>query len=352
MSIHEPTITARPSTRPTASLVRLTMSAALVAGLTSGCLEAQDPATAVAVDPELKAILDSVSGVPVEWYADEPMPAPQPVGGADRRTGRLRLHVSGGAGHQYVTMLQNDSTGTVPAAAVGDTLLVFQRVGARQESIVGTSARPFTVVARRRFLVPDGQGGCGAPDYSGWTFLLEGDVSGMAGEYGWHAPPVALRAPITWPEQKRAPSAVRDGYRASYLSLANHATEAAIREFVKPDLPAYTAENVRAQVMGDDGLAYWDKLRIHAFRGGDGRAVGVATFSLADDPSDHGNTTKRAVILDAAGSVIAEVPTEYDILGVVDLDGDGTDEVLTTQGAIRWVGTDWEFPTHYDPVWC
>ncbi len=72
--------------------------------------------------------------------------------------------------------------------------------------------------------------------------------------------------------------------------------------------------------------------------------MGVLAYALDDDPSDHGQTTRRTVLLSPMGTVVAEAPVAYHILTVVDLDGDGVDEILTPEGAIHWTGRQWVFP--------
>ena len=68
---------------------------------------------------------------------------------------------------------------------------------------------------------------------------------------------------------------------------------------------------------------------------------------MHDDQRDGSPNSTATWIIDGWGNPVARFNGNVDIYGTSDGNGDGIDEVITSNGLIRWNGMAWTMPTVY-----
>jgi hypothetical protein len=98
---------------------------------------------------------------------------------------------------------------------------------------------------------------------------------------------------------------------------------------------------------GEEKDAGYTRTRMHGLRGPNGHNYAAFSVWMRDDQRDGSPNSTATWIVDGWGIPVARASGNVDIYGTSDSDGDGIDEVITSNGLIRWDGSKWVIPVVY-----
>jgi hypothetical protein len=219
--------------------------------------------------------------------------------------------------------------------------------GADVDVVLGAATIPSRVVHQIR-LTSEPDPHCGGPAPSnGFLYILDLDRSPSPDEEGyqvsWAFPSdLARRYPEPLPEPVRA--GFGPAFRRDLDAVYHHRVQE--NEFYGRSL-----DEVRRSVYGSTGDGGVDALMAARLRTPQGERYWV-TVTLDDDPSEKGGMTRRTYILDASGRVLLRFDETYHPVTVLDLDGDGFDELVTATGTAYFSGGEWVLPRADEFLMC
>ncbi len=149
------------------------------------------------------------------------------------------------------------------------------------------------------------------------------------------APIHAAAAQRGQPTQATWRSALAKPHRA----IVDSALVVLLEAFPLGEAPYFTtAADARRFIRGETGDAGLSTVRIYPLKGPKGERLAIASFTLNDDPSMHGDETGRTLIFDLTGRVIASDAHDLRVQRVSGC------RATTTFGTIHWNGRRWVFP--------
>lgn len=228
---------------------------------------------------------------------------------------------------------QFDTGGTVPLGVVGDTVtILYFPDGANL-----ARTRHARITSRQRFLRPTTwRAACDDVAHPGWFFGLDAPATSSFA--------IVLPGKLGMPERREAPPLARLGAHPIFRSWADSVWS----RYETRKQPA--TDRARASLwysfFGTTQDAGWGRTRIHGLRGPGGHHYGVFSIWMRDDLEGTPNTTTTWIV-NAWGWPVMRVDGNMDIYGTYDTNGDGIDEVITSNGLIRWTGDHWAAPTVY-----
>jgi len=229
---------------------------------------------------------------------------------------------------------QFDTAGVTPLGVVGDTVTIFYFPDGANLG----RARHARITSRQRFLRPTTwRAACDEVAHPGWFFGLDAPATSNFA--------VVVPGKLGMPERRDPPPLVRDGARTHFMAWA----DSVWARYEAKRAP--TTERARSALWfsfyGNDRDAGFGRTRIFGLRGPNGHHYGVFSVWMRDDQSDGTPNTTATWIVDAWGRPVHRANGNLDIYGTSDADGDGIDEVITSNGLVRWTGSSWSTPTVY-----
>lgn len=229
---------------------------------------------------------------------------------------------------------QFDGAGTAPMALPGDTVTIFYFGDGANLS----RSRHARITSRQRFMPPNSwTGACDNLAHPGWIFGLDAPATSNFA--------VVVPGRHNMPQQRPAPPLARIGGE-QYFRVWADSVWARYEGIVKP-----STERARLSLWfsfyGDTRDAGWNKLKLFGLRGPNGQNLSVFSIWMRDDQRDGSPNSTATWIIDGWGIPVAKANGNVDIYGTSDSDGDGIDEVITSNGLIRWDGRQWRMPEVY-----
>jgi hypothetical protein len=131
-------------------------------------------------------------------------------------------------------------------------------------------------------------------------------------------------------------------FKAYTDKRAKDEREGAIPEYVGP---ASTAKEMLASIESpyNGNWALWE---------GPNGPINLLSAHLADDYGDKGQDTWVTFLIRDDGTQIARMEGRYNPVFSADLDGDGVQELVTSQGVVRFRGGRWVFPKAGESEYC
>lgn len=247
--------------------------------------------------------------------------------------GFLRWHPDTGTRKPFV--LQRDSALRSPMAAVGDTVFVYDDV--MQAPV---AAR---VLARQAFRVAaSASEDCGGntPQSNGWAYAVSGPIFDEEQAEGWA--PLVLPGRIKQAGLVRVSGTSRAPMRGALRVILDSVFAAHVR--ANPDRAREEAATVRSEVYGDREWPVSDSLPIYQVIGPGGRRFFVTEMTLRDDYYVDGGTSVL-LMFDSTGKIVGRRNDAYTIRAIGDLNGDGVQEIIFSDGIGAWDGARWLLPT-------
>jgi hypothetical protein len=262
------------------------------------------------------------------------MPDPMPGERDARGVGGAQVKQLPAASPRRPMASQFDAHGTAPLGLPGDTVTIFYfGDGANL-----TRSRQARITSRQRFLPPNSwRSACDNLAHPGWIFGLDAPATSNFA--------VVVPGRHTMPVQRPIPPMARIAGQKHFLAWAD-SVWTRYEGIVKP-----STERARLSlwfsVFGDTRDAGYNKLKMYGVRGPNG--INYAAFSvwMRDDQRDGSPNTTATWIIDGWGNPVWRANGNVDIYGTSDSDADGIDEVITSNGLIRWNGTAWSMPDVY-----
>ncbi len=229
---------------------------------------------------------------------------------------------------------QFDTAGVHPLGAVGDTVtLLYFPDGANLSRI-----RHGTITRRQRFLRPTAwRSACDNLAYNGWLYDINAPASS--------AFTVVVPGRFDMPVRRPVPPLAGAGAAVFYKAYADSVW--ARYEAKYSPMTDRERSTLYYNLYTDSLDAGWHRVRSWGVRGPRGYNYAVFSVWMRDDQTDGSANSTSTWMVNAWGYPVARAPGNVDIYGVVDSDGDGIDEVVTSAGLIRWDGTTWQFPAVY-----
>lgn len=229
---------------------------------------------------------------------------------------------------------QFDAQGTAPMGVTGDTVTIFYFADGANLS----RARQARITSRQRFLPPNSwTGACDNLAHPGWVFGLDAPATSNFA--------VVVPGRHSMPQQRPVPPLARIGGHRYFMAWAD-SVWARYEGIVKP-----STERARLSLWfsfyGDTRDAGWNKLKLYGVRGPNSHNYAVFSVWMRDDQRDGSPNSTATWIIDGWGSPVARFNGNVDIYGTSDGNGDGIDEVITSNGLIRWDGQQWRMPEVY-----
>jgi hypothetical protein len=229
---------------------------------------------------------------------------------------------------------QFDAEGKVPMGVPGDTVTIFYFADGANLS----RSRHARITSRQRFLPPNSwTGACDNLAHPGWVFGLDAPATSNFA--------VVVPGKHTMPATRPIPPLARIGGERYFRAWAD-SVWTRYEGIVKP-----STERARLSlwfsVFGETRDAGWNKLKMFGVRGPNGHNLAVFSVWMRDDQRDGSPNSTATWLIDGWGIPVARFNGNVDIYGTSDSNGDGIDEVITSNGLIRWNGTQWTMPAVY-----
>lgn len=229
---------------------------------------------------------------------------------------------------------QFDAAGTTPMGLPGDTVTIFYFGDGANLS----RSRHARITSRQRFMPPNSwTGACDNLAHPGWMFGLDAPATSNFA--------VVVPGRHNMPQQRPAPPLARITGEHAFRAWAD-SVWTRYEGIVKP-----ATERARLSLWfsfyGDTRDAGWGKLKLWGVRGPNGHNYAAFSVWMRDDQRDGSPNSTATWIIDGWGNPVARANGNVDIYGTSDSDGDGIDEVITSNGLIRWDGQKWSVPEVY-----
>lgn len=232
------------------------------------------------------------------------------------------------------TAAQFDTAGVAPLGVVGDTVTIFYFPDGANLARV----RHARITSRQRFLRPTTwRAACDEVAHPGWMFGLD-------------APPTSNFAVVVpgrhaLPVRRDPPPIARAAAKGPFIAWV----DSAYARYEAKRAPS--TDRAKAALWnsfyGNGRDAGYDRTTMLGVRGPNGHNYAVFSIWLRDDQSDGTPNTTATWIVDGWGRPVFRANGNLDLYGTSDGDGDGIEEVVTSNGLIRWTGTAWSMPTVY-----
>jgi hypothetical protein len=229
---------------------------------------------------------------------------------------------------------QFDAQGTAPMGVPGDTVTIFYFGDGANLS----RSRHARITSRQRFMPPNSwTRACDELAHPGWTFGLDAPATSNFA--------VVVPGRHDMPERRIAPPLARITGEPYFRAWAD-SVWTRYEGIVKP-----STERARSSLWysfyGETRDAGWNKLKMFGLRGPNGHNYAVFSVWMRDDQRNGAPNSTATWIIIGWGIPVAQANGNVDIYGTSDSDGDGIDEVITSNGLIRWDGQKWSVPEVY-----
>lgn len=229
---------------------------------------------------------------------------------------------------------QFDAQGTMPMGVPGDTVTIFYFADGANLS----RSRHARITSRQRFLPPNSwTGACDNLAHPGWVFGLDAPATSSFA--------VVVPGRHGMPTHRPIPPLAKLGAEDDYMKWAD-SVWTRYEGIVKP-----ATERARSSLWysfyGQTRDAGFNKAKMFGVRGPNGHNYAVFSVWMHDDQRDGSPNSTATWIVDGWGTPVVRANGNVDIYGTSDSDGDGIDEVITSNGLIRWNGSAWTMPKVY-----
>lgn len=264
--------------------------------------------------------------------------APPPSAGAGIVAG-AQLRQRPTAAPRRPIAYQFDSLGLAPLGQPGDTVSIYLFPDGEHLR----SVQHVTILSRDRVTPPSAwRLACDDLAHPGWAYALDAPATS---QYGVVVPGVHPRPTRQLPP----PSVLADG-RLHFLAFADSVWQ----HYLARSMPKTEREQAFLwySFHSENQDAGWGRMQRFGVRGPEGRLFATFSFWLRDDAADGTPNTTGTWIVDSTGRPVVRFDGNVDIYGTVDGDGDGVDDVLTSNGLIRWDGQTWTLAPVYSEEPC
>ncbi|HRP08225.1 MAG TPA: hypothetical protein PLL69_07015 [Gemmatimonadales bacterium] len=264
---------------------------------------------------------------------------PKPRFRDPRGTGGAQVKQLPAASPRRPVAAQFDRGGESPMGVVGDTVTIFYFPDGANLS----RARQARITSRQRFLPPSSwRAACDNVAHPGWFYGLDAPATSSFA--------VVVPGRHELPAMREAPPVAKAGAQRYFRAWADSVY--ARYEAKRRPSSDRARNSLRISVYGEAGDAGWSRTRMWGVRGPNGHNYGVFSIWMRDDQSDGTPNSTATWVVNAWGYPVMRAEGNFDIYGVSDSDGDGVDEVITSNGLIRWNGTEWLAPPVYQEEPC